>query len=85
MSKKISIVISVILFIILMVLIVCEKMNPEAGTALIHSIFNDRGVLNEKKALRKGRKSKALQKVFFSSAGICGNLYCDSWCCNGFA
>lgn len=62
MSKKISIVISVILFIILMVLIVCEKMNPEAGTALIHSIFNDRGVLNEKKALRKGRKSKALQK-----------------------
>ena len=81
MSKKISIVISVILFIILMVLIVCEKMNPEAGTALIH----DRGVLNEKKALRKGRKSKALQKVFFSSAGICGNLYCDSWCCNGFA
>ena len=33
MSKKISI------FIILMVLIVCEKMNPEAGTALIHSIF----------------------------------------------
>ena len=36
MSKKISIVISVILFIILMV---CEKMNPEAGTALIHSIF----------------------------------------------
>ena len=39
MSKKISIVISVISFIILMVLIVCEKMNPEAGTALIHSIF----------------------------------------------
>ena len=27
------------LVLILMVLIVCEKMNPEAGTALIHSIF----------------------------------------------
>ena len=39
MSKKISIVISVILFIILMVLNVCEKKNPEAGTELIHSIF----------------------------------------------
>ena len=31
MSKKVSIIISVILFVILAVLLVCEKMNPGAG------------------------------------------------------
>ena len=33
MSKKVSIIISVILFVILAVLLVCEKMNPGAGSA----------------------------------------------------
>lgn len=39
MSKKVSIIISVILFVILAVLIVCEKMNPGAGSALLQGIF----------------------------------------------
>lgn len=39
MSKKVSIIISVVLFIVLVVLLVCEKMNPGAGSALIQSIF----------------------------------------------
>lgn len=39
MSKKISIIISVVLFILLVVLVICEKQNPEAGSALIQSIL----------------------------------------------
>ena len=35
MSKKTSIIISVVLFIILCALIVCEKMWPTAGTDLL--------------------------------------------------
>ena len=38
MSKKVSIIISVILFD-LAVLLVCEKMNPGAGSALLQGIF----------------------------------------------
>ena len=39
MSKKVSIIISVILFVILAVLLVREKMNPGAGSALLQGIF----------------------------------------------
>lgn len=39
MSKKVSIILSVILFIILVVLLACEKMNPGAGSALLQGIF----------------------------------------------
>lgn len=39
MSKKVSIIISVILFVILAVLLVCEKTNPGAGSALLQGIF----------------------------------------------
>lgn len=35
MSKKLAIVISVVLFIILCVLIVCEKLWPTAGSDLL--------------------------------------------------
>ena len=37
MSKKVSIIISVILFVILAVLLVCEKMNPGADKLLVIS------------------------------------------------
>lgn len=40
MSKKVSIIISAILFVILVVLLVCEKTNPGAGSALIQGLFN---------------------------------------------
>ena len=39
MSKKVSIIISVILFVILAVLLVCEKMNQAAGSDLLQGIF----------------------------------------------
>lgn len=39
MSKKVSIIISVILFVILAVLLVCEKMNPGAGSAFAPGNF----------------------------------------------
>lgn len=39
MSKKVSIVLSVILFIILAALLVCEKTNPGAGSALLQGLF----------------------------------------------
>lgn len=39
MSKKVSIIISVLLFIVLVVLLVCEKMNPGAGSALLLGLF----------------------------------------------
>lgn len=39
MSKKVSIVISVLLFIVLVVLLVCEKTNPGAGSALLQGLF----------------------------------------------
>jgi hypothetical protein len=35
MSKKVAIIISIVLFIILCVLIVCEKKWPTAGTDLL--------------------------------------------------
>ena len=39
MSKKVSIIISVLLFIVLVVLLVCEKTNPGAGSALLLGLF----------------------------------------------
>lgn len=39
MSKKVSIVISVLLFIVLVALLVCEKINPGAGSALLQGLF----------------------------------------------
>ena len=36
MLKKVTIILSILLFAILCALIVCEKMNPEAGYELIH-------------------------------------------------
>ena len=39
MSKKMSIVISAVLFVILCVLIVCERSWPEAGSRLLGMIF----------------------------------------------
>ena len=35
MSKKVSIIISAVLFVILVVLLICEKTNPGAGSALL--------------------------------------------------
>ncbi len=40
MSKKVTIIISIVLFIILCVLIVCEKKWPEAGSDLILGMMN---------------------------------------------
>ncbi len=39
MSKKVSIAISVVLFIILVVLVVCERTWPEAGSDFINGLF----------------------------------------------
>lgn len=39
MPKKTSIIVSILLFIVLVVLIVCERKWPEAGTALLQSLF----------------------------------------------
>lgn len=39
MSKKVSIIISAILFVILVVLLICEKTNPGAGSALLLGLF----------------------------------------------
>lgn len=39
MSKKVSIAISVVLFIILVVLIVCERKWPEAGTDIVSNMI----------------------------------------------
>lgn len=39
MSTKVTNILNVLLFLILCALIVCERMNPEAGYALLHSLF----------------------------------------------
>ena len=39
MSKKTSIIISIVLFVVLAALMVCEVKNPAGGQALIRSIF----------------------------------------------
>lgn len=39
MSKKVSIIISAVLFVILVVLLICEKTNPGAGSALFLGLF----------------------------------------------
>ncbi len=39
MSKKVSIIISAVLFVILVVLLICEKTNPGAGSALLLGLF----------------------------------------------
>lgn len=39
MSEKITYSISVVLFVILVALIVCERMYPEGGAALLQSIM----------------------------------------------
>lgn len=39
MSKKASIIISIVLFVVLAVLMVCEVKNPAGGQAFIRSIF----------------------------------------------
>lgn len=39
MSKKMTYVISAVLFVLLVVLMVCERMNPEAGTVWLTSLF----------------------------------------------
>lgn len=40
MTKKVSIILSVILFLILIVLFACEIKWPEAGAALINSLLH---------------------------------------------
>lgn len=39
MSKKMCYTLSIVLFVILCILLVCERMNPEAGSGLISMIF----------------------------------------------
>lgn len=39
MSKKVSIIISAVLFVVLVILLICEKTNPGAGSALLRGIF----------------------------------------------
>ncbi len=39
MSKKLAIIISAILFVLLVVLIICEKSWPTGGSDLISSLF----------------------------------------------
>lgn len=39
MSKKVSIVLNIILFILLVVLIICEKKWPEAGTTFFYGLL----------------------------------------------
>lgn len=39
MLKKVSIIISAVLFVILVVLLICEKTNPGAGSALLLGLF----------------------------------------------
>lgn len=39
MSKKVSIIISAVLFVILVILLICEKTNPGAGSALLLGLF----------------------------------------------
>lgn len=39
MSEKITYSISIVLFVILVALIVCERMYPEGGAALLQSIM----------------------------------------------
>ncbi len=39
MSKKVSIIISAVLFVILVILLICEKTNPGAGSALLMGLF----------------------------------------------
>lgn len=39
MTKKMCYILSAVLFLILCVLLVCERMNPEAGSSLISMIL----------------------------------------------
>ncbi len=39
MSKKVSIIISAVLFVVLVILLICEKTNPGAGSALLLGLF----------------------------------------------
>lgn len=39
MSKKVSIIISAVLFVVLVILLICEKTNPGAGSALLLRLF----------------------------------------------
>lgn len=39
MSKKSCYILSIVLFIILCILLVCERMNPEAGSSLFSMIL----------------------------------------------
>lgn len=40
MSKKTAIIASVVIFILLVALIICEKKWPEAGTELLAGLFH---------------------------------------------
>lgn len=39
MSKKMTYIICVVLFVLLAVLMVCERINPEAGTVWLTNLF----------------------------------------------
>lgn len=39
MSKKMSYIISAVLFVLLAVLMVCERMNPEAGSIWLNNLL----------------------------------------------
>lgn len=39
MTKKLAIIISAVLFVILVVLLACEVMNPAGGAALLGGLF----------------------------------------------
>lgn len=39
MTKKTAIILSIILFVLLAVLLVCEIKNPAGGTAFLNSLF----------------------------------------------
>ena len=39
MSKKVSIIICSVFFVFLVVLLICEKTNPGAGSALLLGLF----------------------------------------------
>ena len=39
MSKKVTYIICAVLFVLLVGLMICERQNPEAGTALINGLL----------------------------------------------
>lgn len=39
MSKKMSYIISAVLFVLLVILMICERMNPEAGSLWLSSLL----------------------------------------------